>query len=491
MTSLGLFTAGLNDRELVAAEPGRDVCLPQAAAQARRHGLEQLVAALVPERVVHALEFVEVEIEHRQLFAAPDPPERLLDLLAEENPVGQVRQRVEVRQMRYTLGRPLAFSDVLDHAQQKTRLAAAVADHDLPRDDRPHALAAGIERIFIEKHCPAGLQKLFVVLGDQIRGRLRKHLGWHLADDLFARDAEVLHRRLVGENIEPGARVPDDHRGRHVVDDLVQELAVAIPFLLDSFTLRDILDDADEKAGRAVGIADGVTFRGHDAPVAGDHHARMSALHHGRRRIERFGIGLFDQVGARLRNDFTQRLADRRFSREAPERLGRTIGEYELPFDGVLHHHHGRNVVENLVEELPLPFALLFELRLLGDVLEGRHPAAIRHRLIDDAEDPPIMRLSGLGVGPAGARIGKHFGKDRVGIAGITSRRMPPAEELEQGHTDEFAHRHAGDVGVALVAQHDLAVGIEHGKRLNHVVQGDIQLQLLLAKQASRLVLRL
>ena len=83
---------GLHDRKLVAAQPRHDVGFPETTAQPRGHGLEQFVAALVSERVVDALEFVEVQIEHRQLLAAPDALERLFELLAEKHPVGQIGQ---------------------------------------------------------------------------------------------------------------------------------------------------------------------------------------------------------------------------------------------------------------------------------------------------------------------------------------------------------------------------------------------------------------
>ena len=74
------------------------------------------------ERVVDALEFVEVEVEHRKLLAAPDPLQRLVELLAEQHAVGQIGQRIVVRQMRDPLLRQLALGDVLDHAQQILRL---------------------------------------------------------------------------------------------------------------------------------------------------------------------------------------------------------------------------------------------------------------------------------------------------------------------------------------------------------------------------------
>ena len=98
MTSVGSVHRGLYDGELVAAESGNDVGFPQTTAQTLGDGLEQFIAALVAERIVDALEFVEIEIEHRQLLAAPDAFQRLLELFAEEHPVGQIGQRIVMRQ---------------------------------------------------------------------------------------------------------------------------------------------------------------------------------------------------------------------------------------------------------------------------------------------------------------------------------------------------------------------------------------------------------
>ena len=58
------------NRELVSAEPGERVALPQARLEAARHRREQLVAHQVAETVVDDLEAVEVEIERREPAAA-------------------------------------------------------------------------------------------------------------------------------------------------------------------------------------------------------------------------------------------------------------------------------------------------------------------------------------------------------------------------------------------------------------------------------------
>ena len=58
------------NRELVAAQPGERVALPQARLEPARHRDQQLVAHQVAEAVVDDLEAVEVEIEHREPAAA-------------------------------------------------------------------------------------------------------------------------------------------------------------------------------------------------------------------------------------------------------------------------------------------------------------------------------------------------------------------------------------------------------------------------------------
>ena len=105
---------GLEHRELVAAEPRCHVAVPEAAAQAIGHTLEQLVADQMAERIVDALEFVDVDIEHGQLLARPDRLQRLLEPLAKQRPVGQVGQRVVMRHMGDLLVGARALGDVLD-----------------------------------------------------------------------------------------------------------------------------------------------------------------------------------------------------------------------------------------------------------------------------------------------------------------------------------------------------------------------------------------
>ena len=78
------------------------------------HRLQQLVADMVSERVVDALELVDVDIEQRELLAAGGLAQLALDLFAEQHPVRQVGQRVVMRQMRDLLVGAPALGHVVD-----------------------------------------------------------------------------------------------------------------------------------------------------------------------------------------------------------------------------------------------------------------------------------------------------------------------------------------------------------------------------------------
>jgi hypothetical protein len=59
---------------------------------------QQTIAALVTERVIDALEAVQVEQQHADAAAiAPGLPEHMSQMFLEQSAVGQVRQRVMLR----------------------------------------------------------------------------------------------------------------------------------------------------------------------------------------------------------------------------------------------------------------------------------------------------------------------------------------------------------------------------------------------------------
>ena len=61
---------GLDHGELVAAEPCDQVRRLEAILDAPRHGLQELVTDMMPERIVDALELVDVDIKQRKGLAA-------------------------------------------------------------------------------------------------------------------------------------------------------------------------------------------------------------------------------------------------------------------------------------------------------------------------------------------------------------------------------------------------------------------------------------
>ena len=139
-----LLDRGLNDGEFVAAEPRRHVGFLEAAAQALGDRLQQLIADRMAERVVDALELVDVDIEHGQLLARPYRLERLFQPLAEQDPVRQFGQRVVMRQMRdLLLGAP-ALGDVLDGRDPSAALQRPVDDLDRAAARRFRELPRGL-----------------------------------------------------------------------------------------------------------------------------------------------------------------------------------------------------------------------------------------------------------------------------------------------------------------------------------------------------------
>ena len=130
---LGLARAGLEDRELVAAEPRGGVALAHAGEQAGGDGAQQGVADRVAEGVVDRLEAVEVEAQHRHRPApAPRRRQRPPEPLPEQRPVRQAGQRVVVRQVLdpRLLARPVARG-LAEHLQRCRHPADLVAPPQL------------------------------------------------------------------------------------------------------------------------------------------------------------------------------------------------------------------------------------------------------------------------------------------------------------------------------------------------------------------------
>ena len=88
----------LHDGEFVAAEAGDEVIGPDRLAQPIRDALEEFVADQMPQRIVDALELVDVDIEDREL-APLGFQQQFFRVALEQRPVRQVGQRVVMGEM--------------------------------------------------------------------------------------------------------------------------------------------------------------------------------------------------------------------------------------------------------------------------------------------------------------------------------------------------------------------------------------------------------
>ncbi|MGY3428135.1 hypothetical protein ACVWZW_008639 [Bradyrhizobium sp. F1.13.4] len=138
------------------------------------------------ERIVDALELVDVDIEQRELTAAADLLQFTLDLLAEQRPVRQVGERIVMRHMRNLLVSAPPFGDILDHIDEVARLAGFVADSDPGRGDVAQPLGLALPGMLVLEQAPSRLQRLAIVVGDDFGGGIRVYVEGGLANDVFA-----------------------------------------------------------------------------------------------------------------------------------------------------------------------------------------------------------------------------------------------------------------------------------------------------------------
>jgi hypothetical protein len=127
--------------ELVSAEPRDTVTLAHTGLQARGGELQQLVADRVTERVVHALETVEIDEQHGHLaLIAAGVQQRLLDAVAAQQAVRQAGQRIVLRQVADVLLGALSLADIAKEGDHRAiALATVLTERDLDID--PPAVA--------------------------------------------------------------------------------------------------------------------------------------------------------------------------------------------------------------------------------------------------------------------------------------------------------------------------------------------------------------
>jgi hypothetical protein len=121
--------AGLDDGEFVAAQPGNQIAVPDAVLQTGSHGLQQFVADRVPERIVHALEFIDVDVKYRALHIAV---QFAPDLVVKKHPVGQAGESIVVREMRDPFLSAATLGDVLQRRNPSAVFKRSVGNLDRP-----------------------------------------------------------------------------------------------------------------------------------------------------------------------------------------------------------------------------------------------------------------------------------------------------------------------------------------------------------------------
>ena len=363
--------AGLHDGEFVAAEPGHEIGPADASAEADGDGFQQLVADHVSERVVDALEFVDVDIEHRKLPVGRGVRQFALELFVEQGAVRQIGQRVVMGEVGDAFLGAAPFGDVLmgrDPAAVRQRLVddldrAAVGR----RDDHRVALRD------VAQHP----RDILVDVAGERSGLLamRDHVAETAArlDDL-GRQPVHLDIALVADH-EPLRGIEQQQALRHVVDGGVEPLLFQRqPLLRRAVLLRELAHDQKQQDGnRQHGQAG-------DRDQDGDLLAPV-----GQRR--RGGVGCDDhdrKVRQRARGDQPVLAVDR------AGQAGRGLGEFE---DLLLA---GRAGLEILADHL-------VEMRIAGEqravaVMHGnRRTGSERHR------GKELLEIGGLDAAADGA----------------------------------------------------------------------------------------
>ena len=239
----GLIGVGQDQIEFVAADP-RQKRAVRRVLQAARHDLDDLVGGGMSEDIVDFLEPVEIDAKRRhallmRLF------QRFGEPFAERDPIGQAGQCVMAGQMGDALVGAVPFGKVIDDGQQVERVALLIENRHSLRRRIAHAAARRVEAMLVVKQLLAVLKNEAVALQDQRGGLLIGQFSRCLADDAVARRAEEGFRGAVHQDMPEVARVLDDDRGRHVLDDRVEEFARALNFRFGALALGDV-DRGDE-----------------------------------------------------------------------------------------------------------------------------------------------------------------------------------------------------------------------------------------------------
>ncbi len=123
---------GHDDGEFVAAQTGNRIGLSGAAAQTVGDQFQQFVPDRMAERIVDALELIEIEAQDRQTLTAFDAFEFMFQPFAQQDAVGQIGQRVMARHVGNSPFRALPLGDVLVGCQPSAARDRLAHDRKCP-----------------------------------------------------------------------------------------------------------------------------------------------------------------------------------------------------------------------------------------------------------------------------------------------------------------------------------------------------------------------
>ena len=246
MTSAGGLDRGLNDGEFVAAEPRDEIGRSDASLQRDGDRLQQFVADQMSERIVDALEFVDVEVEHGELFAGGECGEFALQPVMEQGAVRQVGQRVVMRQMGdLRLGAP-SLGDVLV-GRHPAAIGQRLVD-DLDRAAVGRLDDHGVSLSDVAQHAARNiLRRRPRTIRWPCDGR--SHRGSCSPVSRPRRQAVHVDIALVADH-EPLRRIEQQQALRHVVDGGIQPLLFQRqPLLRRAVLLRQLAHHQEQHGG--------------------------------------------------------------------------------------------------------------------------------------------------------------------------------------------------------------------------------------------------
>ena len=238
----------MDHRKFVAAQPRHHVGIAEATAQPARNRFQQFVADRMSERVVDAFELVDVDVHHGELLAGPHRLQRVLELFAKQHPVGQVGQRIVVREVGDLFFGARAFRDVLDHRNPSADVERLVDDLDRPAAGSLGDLVGDFSKCNIADDLGAELLDIAV----ERSGLLA------VCDQVLHGAAWLGHLRRQTEHVDvapvanrdPRRRIVEDEALRNIVHGGVEPLLLERQLLLrQSMLLRQLANDEQQYDG--------------------------------------------------------------------------------------------------------------------------------------------------------------------------------------------------------------------------------------------------